>query len=264
MKYIIDHDLHIHSNLSHCSKDPLQTPENILQYAIDNHLSHIVLTDHMWDAQIPHTIAPYDTQNYEHVSSALPLPTSDSVTFGFGCEVDMDENLVIGLHENMYDKFDFIIVPTTHMHYFVDKDASLEERARLYVKRFEAFLDANLPFYKVGIAHLTCYLIARQKWEDHITVIDMIPDETFRYLFERTSKCGAGVELNMPIFKYNESERQRILRPYRIAKECGCKFYFGSDAHKLTEFETATRTFEYIVDLLQLEEKDKWRPRPCI
>ena len=38
MKYIYDHDLHIHSKISACSNDPEQTCERILQYAKENNL----------------------------------------------------------------------------------------------------------------------------------------------------------------------------------------------------------------------------------
>ena len=51
-----------------------------------------------------------------------------------------------------------------------------------------------------------------------------------------------------------------VLRPYRIAKACGCKFYCGSDAHTPKDFEMVKR-FERAIDLLQLEEKDKWALR---
>ena len=40
MKFQIDHDYHIHSKLSSCSRDPEQTNERILQYAKENGLSN--------------------------------------------------------------------------------------------------------------------------------------------------------------------------------------------------------------------------------
>ena len=52
MKYIVDHDYHIHSQLSSCSRDPEQTPERILRYAKDNGLTKLVLTDHYWDSAV--------------------------------------------------------------------------------------------------------------------------------------------------------------------------------------------------------------------
>ena len=49
MKFVYDHDLHIHSKLSSCSKDERQTPTRILQYAQDNGLNTVCVTDHLWD-----------------------------------------------------------------------------------------------------------------------------------------------------------------------------------------------------------------------
>ena len=34
MRYIIDNDMHIHSNVSICSTDPEQTPDSILKHAV--------------------------------------------------------------------------------------------------------------------------------------------------------------------------------------------------------------------------------------
>lgn len=52
MKYIYDHDLHIHSYLSSCSRDRKQNPNTILQYAKDYNLNTVCLTDHFWDSKI--------------------------------------------------------------------------------------------------------------------------------------------------------------------------------------------------------------------
>ena len=49
MRYVFDHDFHIHSELSSCSRDPEQSPERILAYAKENGLKKIVITDHFWD-----------------------------------------------------------------------------------------------------------------------------------------------------------------------------------------------------------------------
>jgi histidinol phosphatase-like PHP family hydrolase len=48
------------------------------------------------------------------------------------------------------------------------------------------------------------------------------------------------------------------LRVYMIAKEMGCKFYFGSDAHTVPGLGWAKRNAERIIDLLSLEEDDKF------
>ena len=49
-----------------------------------------------------------------------------------------------------------------------------------------------------------------------------------------------------------------MFRPYRIARECGCTFYLGSDAHHPAGLSVAIERFEAMVDGLELEEKDKF------
>ena len=52
MRYVIDHDFHIHSTLSPCCKTEEQTPERILQYAQDKGLHTICMTNHFWDETV--------------------------------------------------------------------------------------------------------------------------------------------------------------------------------------------------------------------
>ena len=118
----------------------------------------------------------------------------------------------------------------------------------------------DLPAHKVGIAHLTCSLMAPEKPEDHLTVLDMIGDDAYRQVFTELAQKGFGYELNFTPGEYTAQELERVLRPYRIAKDCGCKFYFGSDAHDPERLAEAPAIFEQIVDLLGLEESDKFDP----
>ena len=48
MRYVFDHDFHIHSYLSTCSNDKEQSAERILKYALDNNLKQICITDHCY------------------------------------------------------------------------------------------------------------------------------------------------------------------------------------------------------------------------
>lgn len=261
MKFINDHDLHIHSQLSACSNDPEQTTERILKYAKDNALKRICVTDHFWDETVAGASSWYAPQNYPHIAKALPLPKSEGIDFLFGCETELNKELTLGISKETIDKFDFVIIPTTHMHmsgYTVALNASLEARATAWVDRLDAVLHMDLPFHKIGIAHLTCDVIAPGAWQDHITVLDMIPDDTLTRLFARAAEVGVGIELNFNPARYESGDLERVLRPYRIAKKAGCKFYLGSDAHRAAELETVFNKFAPIVDALALEESDKF------
>lgn len=264
MRYVFDHDLHIHSWISLCSGDPEQSPETILQYAKDNHLKKICLTDHYWDETIPGASDWYKKQNTAWIEQAKPLPTADGISFLFGAETDMCADGTIGVNAESAKRLDFIIVPTTHLHmngFTCRGDEDAAERAEIFIKRFETLLAADLPFEKVGLAHLTCSLMYPK--HNHKDVLDRISDAEFRRLFYKAAVLGLGIELNFPAIHKNGTtmtwtEDASLLRPYALAKECGCKFYFGSDAHHPQGLMAEKQNAETIIDLLSLEESDKF------
>ena len=266
--YVIDHDLHIHSKLSLCSSDPQQTASRILNYAEKSGYSRICLTDHFWDTAIPGSPEWYTIQNLDHIRQALPLPQSENVRFMFGCETEMDRHFTIAISEKTMEQMDFIIVPTTHLHMSgltIDTDIGFDEdgikrRRELYIERFAHLLDADLPFRKTGIAHLTCHLACKEPEDGIYRLIDGISDQVYRELFTSAAAKGLGIELNFDAFSYNETQKESIYRPYRIAKACGCRFYLGSDAHHPKDLDCALANFREIVSALGLEESDKFIP----
>ena len=259
MKFIIDHDLHIHSKLSLCSNHPEQTPSAILEYAQRLGLRHICLTDHYWDDAVPGASDWYKAQNYAHIEKALPLPKADGITFDFGCETDFDKHMTLGIGKEAMEKFDFIIVPTSHLHmtgFTIEKSMkSAAERAKFYMERNHALLDMDLPFEKMGLAHFTCSLMDRGCDEKSNVILDMITDAEFSEFFTRAASKGIGIELNTPLIKSSDDAE---LRPYKIAKACGCKFYLGSDAHTPKDLLAALARFEAITNALDLTEDDKF------
>lgn len=263
MRFRFDHDYHVHSGLSSCSNDPEQTPERILAYAKENGFTSLCLTDHFWDSAVPGASRWYAPQDFAHISQAKPLPKADGIEYMFGCETDMDKFLTLGIAPGTFDKLDFIVIPTTHLHMdgwtLTEEDArSLKRRSELWVTRLEALLNMDLPFHKIGIAHLATGLLAKSSREDYLTVLRQIPDEDMERLFRKAAALGAGIELNSDDMKYADEERDTVLRMFRIAKACGCKFYCGSDAHHPKGLDEAKAIYERAIDDLGLEESDKF------
>lgn len=264
MDFVIDQDYHIHTKRSFCSKDPLQTTENVLKAAESDGFRDICITDHFWDERVKGIEGLSLEQNYKNISKNLPLPKSDKVKIHFGCETDLDMRGVLGVAEQSFDLFDFVLVSTTHLHLDGFTVSPLvntkEELARLYVERIEKVLSMNIPFHKICFSHLTVSHILRGKNEDftNLDVIDLISDEVFSGLFSEIAKKGASVELNFDIRFLSEKDVERTLRPYRTAKVCGCKFCFGSDAHHPGVFKDRRERFNAIKNALCLEESDKY------
>ena len=262
MQYVIDHDLHIHTKLSSCSRHPLQTPGAILDYARANGLKTVCVTDHYWDESIPGASDWYAPQNTAHIRQSLPLPRAEGISFLYGCETELRRDLTLGVSAERFAAFDFVIIPTTHLHmtdFTVDGTETAAERAALWIRRLDAVLDMPLPFHKVGIAHPVCGLIAPSR-DMFLETLRLLPEEEMERLFGKAAALGAGIELNADDFGFSETETETVLRPFRIARRCGCKFYCGSDAHCPEDFSAAAARFRRAVSLLGLEESDKFIP----
>ncbi len=262
MRFKIDQDLHIHSLLSSCSRDPAQTNDAILDHAVRHGLKTICLTDHYWDNAVPGASDWYAPQDFEHLQKALPLPQKDGIRFLFGCETELRKDFVLGMPVSRFRDFDFVIIPTTHLHMndftITREDAeSIDRRAVLWVDRLDAVLEMDLPFRKIGIAHLACPLIHKG---DYYSVLDRIPSSEMNRLFERAAGLGVGIELNAGDFRFEEADMEHVIRVFRIAKDCGCKFYLGSDAHHPGSFESCIGRFARAVSYLDLQESDKFLP----
>ena len=262
MDYRVDHDLHIHSQLSSCSADAEQNPVRLLRYAKENALKTICVTDHFWDETVEGASPWYAPQNFAHITRALPLPQEDGIRFLFGCETELNRDLTLGISKERMEQLDFIIIPTTHFHMetytlFEEDMADAQGRVNAWIRRFGAVLDMDLPFYKVGLAHLTCAAIAPER-ETYLEVLLRIPAEELVRLFTKAAKLGVGIELNASDMDFADEEADTVLRMYRIAKECGCKFYCGSDAHHPDKLEKSIPIFERAVRLLDLKESDKF------
>ena len=213
------------------------------------YINNISGAEHTWYVEL-HT---------QRLRSVLPLPQSDKVRFLFGCEIEMNMNNVLGLAPEHYDNFDFVVIPTNHLHQSgvtCRGDEDVAERAGLWCSRLDHVLEQNLPFHKIGIAHLTDTGIMGGK--GYLEALQLISDEEYIRLFRKAANRGVGIELNFNWLNTPDDEMEIHLRPYRIAKEEGCKFYLGSDAHAMFQFEHMKENFQKITDLLQLDDSHKF------
>ncbi|MBE6568843.1 MAG: hypothetical protein E7658_01325 [Ruminococcaceae bacterium] len=264
MKFQVDHDYHVHTQLSPCSSDPAMTPETIMEFGLSHGMKDIVLTDHFWDETIPGTTF---WPGYAVISQWLPLPQSPELRMHLGCEAELDITATVGISRKTAEKFDFIAVPTNHIHLVHstvrEEDVhNIKALTRLYVERWKALLAADLPFHKMGIAHLDgiCLNGFTDQGTIRLEILEGISDDVYKDLFSRTAKLGMGVELNVPVNCYTNEQLDRALRIYRIAAECDCRFYCGTDAHHPKHLEPYYQDCCLVVDKLGLDEEQKFNP----
>ena len=267
MRFPIDHDLHCHTFVSGCSLDPEQNPAAILAFAKAHGYTAMCTTDHLWDQAAPGVFTCYKRQTMELEKSILPLPQDPAVRFVFGCETEwrgvVDGKPMLGLAPEHYADFGFIIVPPNHFHFrpFVRPDDcdTAEKVAELLVTRLEELQSLQLPWEKVGIAHMNCGLIWREGCPED--AFDAVDEDRYRAAMRFFAEKGAGIELNCssfgnPGFKERPESHFRL---FRMAKEDGCRFYLGSDAHHPAELMDVPNRAPAVVEALGLSSSHLYR-----
>lgn len=254
-------DLHCHSTLSSCCADPQMTPETILEHAQRAGFSALCLTDHLWDRAVPGSSNWYAPQDVDHVRSALPLPQGETLAFRFGCETELPMNCIPALARDNYDLFDFVVIPVNHMHMKglvrpVEVDTP-EKMAVLVEDRLEKLLELDLPFEKIGLAHLTCPLMFAEGLISD--VVRGMSEARLLRIFKGYAQAGAGIELNAHAFGEWDTRREEMLVMYRAAKEAGCLFYLSSDAHSVDEMDSIAKNLPKVIDALGLTEKQQYQ-----
>ena len=73
------------------------------------------------------------------------------------------------------------------------------------------------------------------------------------------AKNGAGIELNGACFgpTWQEHKNEELCL-YRIAKQAGCKFYLGSDAHMQEKMLRIVEVLPEVVEALGLTDADRF------
>lgn len=258
---IVTHDIHIHTNLSSCCKDPASTPENIIKAAAEKGYKLIGFADHLWDNPVYEPSNWYRPQNLEHVLKIKEQVPKDTmgVKVLVGCETEYCGNGVIGISEEAASQMDFVLVPMSHLHMkgFVLPNGEYKniEVARLMVNYFKEVLNLNIA---TGIAHPFMPI----SFKDVDGILKCISDEEFSECFSLAAKKRVSIEINSGVFpelngKFEDNfHDESFIRVFKLAKRSGCKFHFASDAHTLEGFEKSKSILEKASKLIDIEEKD--------
>ena len=262
MRLQADHDIHCHTRLSVCSKDENTNPEALLRWAEQSGYDCLCLTDHYWEDGVPGPNNFYARQGLEHVKESLPLPKAPKgMRMLFGCETEYCGKDRLAITKRTLDEFAFVIVPLNHVHMEgLTRDPSVrtpKQVAELFMQRIEELSWLDLPWKKIGLAHLNCSLIYTAG--DWLEVMRLLDVERLRPTFARYAKLGAGIELNASCFKPGwEEHEEENLRLFRLAREEGCRFYCGSDAHHPAELPAVQGYLPEVIERLGLTDSERF------
>lgn len=237
----VNHDLHIHTYLSACCKDKEnQTPAKILARAEAMGLGTIGFSDHIWTNPRLEANGFYrqqDERQIVHLRRDLES-TSSPVRVLVGCEADTVALGKFSISREFADSLDYVGLSCSHLHLkgIVQQppDNSLrsigEHLLALFISAAESGLATTIvhPFFPKGFE------------SQYDQVIASLSDAELLGAFSTAAAAGAAIEITTaflpPSYKNGNPTAPgwRIDTPLRVlslAKNAGCKFSFGSDAH---------------------------------
>ena len=235
------HDIHFHTNLSSCAKRESSLKE-MLKHLKESGVTTAGVANHTWDSKVPGASAWYAPQNVEHVLSvkeeykALSEEERCGIKLYFVCETEYVGQGRVALKRESARLFDFVLVPAHHFHMknFVCP-VELEDAPgirRLLLARFYECCNIDFAF---GIAHPFVVSTAGRLDE----VISGISDREFASAFSCAAEKNKSIEINISaLYQKAASDADGLpaeyVRVFTIARECGCKFHLGSDAHEVS------------------------------
>ena len=256
----IQHDFHVHTKLSICANETA-TVENYLEHAKRLGLKKIGFSDHFGAGDIPGARGFYRAHPYEHnaeLKTKLAEIGDGDIKLYFGCETEYHTpRRDVAITEEEAEKFDFIVVPNSHTHMIMPKEyiQDYQKHVDFMIQAYEDTLNSKISRYITAMAHPFEAVCCPY---DNTILINMISDDTFKRLFDKTAEKGIAFEINVSFTKNmtpKDIENCAQLRMFRLAKECGCKFTFGSDAHDSSQHEFYQNA-DIFADLLDIREDD--------
>lgn len=238
----ITSDIHLHSNLSSCAK-PESTPAAIIKACRDQGIRTIGFADHLWDKTMPGASKWYQPQDVEHVLSikeTLAGEECQELSRGLkvlvGCETEFLGGKQVGISREAAGLFDFVLIPPDHFHmknYVFPADVNDPEGIKtIMIRRFMEVMDLELatavvhPFHAMGFTPEMPYVVQ-----------SLISDNEYRECFIAAKQARCAIEFHACVAKPHEAGSgedkfsPEYIRMLTIARECGCTFSIGSDAH---------------------------------
>ncbi len=263
---IINHDFHIHTVYSN-DTDKTATVENYVGLAKEIGMKKLGFAEHFWDEKIEGAFEFYKPLTFEHLlpsKEIIKACKDESVKVYFGCEVEYNPKILgPAITEEIAEQFDFITVPHSHSHETMPTEyyQSPQKHLDFILDAYYNILDSNISKYITSMAHPFC--MVRRSPHSRKMLLGMTSDDTLKRMFDKTAQKGIAIEINTSDVMTDFSEfptleninESSLMGMYRIAKECGCRFIFGSDSHSLVHLKIGL-VGTVIAEALGLTEDD--------
>lgn len=268
----ITHDLHIHTHLSLCAPNKTGTVANYIESAKKQGLLKLGFTDHFWGGELMPALYHartksnptryYRVQNFEYISQTkkeFHLAEGTGIQLLFGAEAEYNPyRRTVAIEPWQAEQMDFVIVPNSHTHMMMPRSLyqPVEKHIDFMFRAFYDIINCPLAKYVTSIAHpfhaVACPYGFRLPME-------LISDDRYKFAFDAAAEKGIAIEINLEQHVSSDPKPddyyEEDFRMFAIAKECGCKFTFGSDSHTLAMHKNCY-VFDKAAERLGLCEDD--------
>jgi histidinol phosphatase-like PHP family hydrolase len=260
-------DLHVHTDKSLCA--PRDTvPASYVPYCKDEGIRIIGISDHVYPEDM---LAQYGYPEDKRVGRLLdlrPILKEDEERSGIryllGCEIDYFDCVgypYISPEESV--DFDYVLFASSHIlnypYMYTAYDLNSPDVLRaLTIERFVAACKLDYPV-PMGICHPLYPICSPHQAE----IIDGISDATLKELFSMAAEKDISIEIHACLFRTDTPHNEfglsdHYLRILAAARDCGCKFHMGSDAHAPNAFVGSHELLRKAAALLGLTEAHIW------
>jgi len=260
-----NHDLHVHTYLSACCGDKENhRPAGILAIAEEMGLDTVGFADHVWvnpDIEPTAWYAPQDETQIARLREDLSAVDSP-VRVLVGCEAETIAPGHFGITPEFAASLDFVLLACSHFHMagFVEQPPSHSPRdvGRHMLKFFRSAVESGLatsiahPFHPLGY------------FDERDAAVATLSDAELSDAFGLAAERGVALEITAGYLpapeKPETAEKPRMsvetpLRFLALAKQAGCKFTFGTDAHE-PDSQLLLPQLKLFVDALELTRDD--------
>lgn len=248
-------DLHLHTNLSACA--PFETTlKTYLEHCGDERLYKIGITNHLYeDKGIDHIL---QIKNEIH-----SLPKDLPIQILVGCEAEIYYGQKPTLTKKDASQLDYVLLAPSHifnqLHHYKNLDLTTSDKIReLIIENFKqaCYQDFGVP---TAICHPLYPICAPNQQE----ILDGMTDAQLAECYTLAAQHDKSIEIHACLYRNTVTLDEEGLSPsyihmLSIAKECGCKFHFGSDAHEPQAFINKHGLLQRAAERAGICEDDLW------
>ncbi len=260
-------DLHVHTNRSLCAPRTTE-PSSYIPCCEAEGISLIGISDHVYPEEMLRRYGYPDDTRLGRLLSLRPAlkeaEEASGIRYLLGCEIDYFPCVghpYISPEESVH--FDYVLFASSHILNYPDMYTEYDLQSpdvlrRLTIDRFIAACQLDYPV-PMGICHPLYPICSPYQSE----IIDGISDATLKELFSMASEKHISIELHACLYRQDTPLNEhglsdRYLRILSAAKDCGCKFHAGSDAHEPKVFLGSHDRLRKAAALLGLGEEHLW------